>query len=173
WNTAPSLAVSPSYRPSKYVWTACSRSCRSVGMVSPLWLGREHRAGGRKVARGGRAGVKARRDPWRLVVQAPGMVATFDRPAAPYRCGWIVMVGSLWSGVGHGHRDKRSWAMASPPKIVMAGRVPATHAPAVVQPPRRSHRPGVGGRDTPGHDGESHDDPGGIHRPRPLILMPI
>jgi len=39
-------------------------------------------------------------------------------------------------------------------EIVMAGRVPATHAPAVVQPPQRSHRPGAGGRDTPGHDGE-------------------
>src|SRR6185312_3753707 len=37
----------------------------------------------------------------------------------------------------------------------MAGRVPATHALAVVQPPRWSRRPGVGGRDTPGHDGES------------------
>src|SRR6185437_12703594 len=36
----------------------------------------------------------------------------------------------------------------------MAGRVPATHALAVVPRPRRPHRPGVGGRDTPGHDGE-------------------
>ena len=32
----------------------------------------------------------------------------------------------------------------------MAGRVPATHALAVVRPPRRSHRPGADGRDTPG-----------------------
>src|SRR6185312_14096853 len=67
------------------------------------------------------------------------------------------------------------------------------------QPPRRPHRRGAGGRDTPGHDGEkinplvtlllcprgqnilemcacgrdtpSHDDPGGRdHRPRLLIL---
>src|SRR6185312_4811230 len=42
-------------------------------------------------------------------------------------------------------------------RIVMAGRVPATHAPAVVLPPQRSHRLGAGGRDTPGHDGEGDD----------------
>src|SRR6185312_4300023 len=50
----------------------------------------------------------------------------------------------------------RSWEKGLS-RIVMAGRVPATHALPVVQPPRRPHRPGVGGRDTPGHDGESHD----------------
>src|SRR6185437_11822698 len=53
------------------------------------------------------------------------------------------------------------------PLSVMAGRVPATHAPAVVPPPQRPHRPGVGGRDTPGHDGLAQ-----IRLPRTLILMP-
>src|SRR6185437_15685357 len=46
------------------------------------------------------------------------------------------------------------------------GGVPATHAPAVVRPPRRPHRLGVGGRDTPGHDdlrGTHPHDPSGTH----------
>jgi hypothetical protein len=38
--------------------------------------------------------------------------------------------------------------------FVMAGRVPATHALAVVPGPQGIHRPGVGGRDTHGHDGK-------------------
>ena len=72
----------------------------------------------------------------------------------------------------------------------MAGRVPATHALAVVQRQRWCHRPGVGGRDTPGHDGEptmtvfghdgelattvfGHDGLAQVLLPRPLILMPM
>src|SRR6185437_1929445 len=49
---------------------------------------------------------------------------------------------------------------------VMAGRVPATRALAVVQPPLWPRQLGVGGWDTRGHD-----DPGRIHLPRPPTLM--
>jgi hypothetical protein len=48
----------------------------------------------------------------------------------------------------HGHQDKRLWEM-DPPQIVMAGRAPATRAPAVVPHPPPFHRPGADGRDTP------------------------
>src|SRR6185437_12468187 len=69
---------------------------------------------------------------------------TFDVPAVPYRYDQAWPWGSGLAVVGEGS------ALS-----VMAGRVPATHAPAVVQPPRRSHRSGAGGRDTPGHDGKN------------------
>src|SRR6185437_6208569 len=57
--------------------------------------------------------------------------------------------GQAWSW----HQNKRSWEKGLS-QIVMALCVPATHAPAVVQPPWWPHRPGAGGRDTQGHDGE-------------------
>jgi len=54
---------------------------------------------------------------------------------------------------GRGTRSK-SWER-DPLEIVMAGRVPATR-PQPAGPPRRLYnRQCVGGRDTPGHDGES------------------
>jgi len=62
--------------------------------------------------------------------------------------------GPMASGAASWYQDRRSWKMA-PSQIVMAGRVPVTH-PQPVGPLRRLYnRRCVGGRDTPGHDGES------------------
>src|SRR6185437_3774127 len=60
-----------------------------------------------------------------------------------------------------------------PSPIVMAGRVPATRAPAVVQR-RQPHRPGAGGRDTPdtpGHDGERAGHDGATSRLHPKRIL--
>src|SRR6185437_2213254 len=71
------------------------------------------------------------------------------------------MALSVIGGPLHHGRLFPSWPAFRHGRLsVMAGRVPATRALAVVQPPRCSHRPGVGGRDTPGHD-----DPGGNRSP--------
>ena len=52
--------------------------------------------------------------------------------------------------------------------------VSRTRARAVVQPPRRPHWPGAGGRDTPGHDGESMSGTGSDSlTPMEHRLMPM